>query len=186
MWVLVPTLVLGRAFCNWMCPYGTLHQFVGWVFNIRSNKERLDSNRYKSVYQLKYYILAIMLILAAFGSLQIGLLDPICLLVRTWAVAFSPALDFWSIEGSRALADAGIDADLAVLSASPGAPDQRIFGGAWLVGLMILGLVGMNLVIPRFFCRVLCPLGAFWGSCRALRCGASTATSRSAPTATCA
>ena len=29
--------------------------------------------------------------------------------------------------------------------------------------LLILGLVGMNLVIPRFFCRVLCPLGAFLG-----------------------
>ncbi len=27
----------------------------------------------------------------------------------------------------------------------------------------MLGLVGMNLVIPRFFCRVLCPLGAFLG-----------------------
>ncbi len=163
MWVLVPTLLLGRVFCNWMCPYGTLHQFVGWVFNIRSNKERLDSNRYRSVYQLKYYILAIMLILAAFGSLQIGLLDPICLLVRTWAVALSPALDFWAIEGTEALADAGLDVNLSVLSASPGAPDQRIFNGAWLVGLVILGLVGMNLVIPRFFCRVLCPLGAFLG-----------------------
>ncbi len=163
MWVLVPTLLLGRVFCNWMCPYGTLHQFVGWVFNIRGNKERIDSNRYRGVYQLKYYILAVMLILAAFGSLQIGLLDPICLLVRTWAVALSPALDFWSIEGTSALAEAGVDADLSILSASPGAPDQRIFGGAWLVGLMIIGLVGMNLVIPRFFCRVLCPLGAFLG-----------------------
>ncbi|MEO1339396.1 MAG: 4Fe-4S dicluster domain-containing protein, partial [Myxococcota bacterium] len=52
---------------------------------------------------------------------------------------------------------------MAAFSASPGAPDQRIFAGAWLVGLMIIGLVGMNLVIPRFFCRVLCPLGAFLG-----------------------
>ncbi|MEL7371985.1 MAG: 4Fe-4S binding protein, partial [Myxococcota bacterium] len=163
MWVLVPTLLLGRVFCNWMCPYGTLHQFTGWLFNIRGNKERIDSNRYRAVFQLKYYILAIILILAAFGSLQIGLLDPICLLVRTWAVAFSPALDFWSIEGTAALSDAGIDANLAAFSASPGAPDQRIFAGAWLVGLMIIGLVGMNLVIPRFFCRVLCPLGAFLG-----------------------
>jgi len=28
---------------------------------------------------------------------------------------------------------------------------------------VIMGLVGMNLVIPRFFCRVLCPLGALPG-----------------------
>ncbi|UCD29298.1 MAG: 4Fe-4S dicluster domain-containing protein, partial [Planctomycetota bacterium] len=33
----------------------------------------------------------------------------------------------------------------------------------WLIGFIILILVGMNLVIPRFFCRVLCPLGALLG-----------------------
>src|SRR5512143_423285 len=38
VFILVPTLVLGRVFCNWICPYGTLHQFVGWLFNIRNNK----------------------------------------------------------------------------------------------------------------------------------------------------
>ena len=27
--LLIPTLLLGRFFCNWICPYGTLHQFVG-------------------------------------------------------------------------------------------------------------------------------------------------------------
>ena len=32
--LLLPTLLLGRFFCNWICPYGTLHQFFGWAFNI--------------------------------------------------------------------------------------------------------------------------------------------------------
>lgn len=150
--ILIPTLLLGRVFCNWICPYGSLHQFVGWLFNIRKNKARIDSNRYRSGYQIKYIILAIFLIMAAFGALQIGLLDPICLLVRTFTVALSPAIDL--------VAD---DLGLPSLAFSPGAPEVRIFGGAWLVGLIIIGLVGMNLIIPRFFCRVLCPLGAFLG-----------------------
>ena len=34
--LLVVTLFLGRVFCNWLCPYGTLHQFGGWLFNIRN------------------------------------------------------------------------------------------------------------------------------------------------------
>jgi ferredoxin len=34
---------------------------------------------------------------------------------------------------------------------------------AWVVGFILVFLVGMNLVIPRFFCRVLCPLGATLG-----------------------
>ena len=152
LFILIPTLLLGRMFCNWICPYGSLHQFVGWIFNIRKNKSRIDANRYRSAYQIKYIILAIFIILAGFGSLQIGLLDPICLLVRTFTVTFGPAVDL--------LAD---DWSMPTLSFSPGAPEQRIFGGAWVVGLIIIGLVGMNLIIPRFFCRVLCPLGAFLG-----------------------
>jgi polyferredoxin len=152
MLVLIPTLLFGRAFCNWMCPYGTLHQFMSWLFNIRKNKDSIAKNQYRKVYQLKYYILGILLVLAAFGSLQIGLLDPICLLVRTFTVTIEPAADLLAY-----------DLNLDFLAASPGVPDQRIFDGAWFVGLMIIGLVGMNLVIPRFFCRVLCPLGAFLG-----------------------
>jgi polyferredoxin len=151
LWVLIPTLLLGRVFCGWICPYGTLHNFVGWLFNIRKNRHNIEANVYRPVFQLKYIGLTIFLVLAAFGSLQIGLLDPICLLVRSFAVAGKPAID--------AALPPGID----FLAGSPGAPDERVFSGAWFVGLFVLALVGMNLVIPRFFCRVLCPLGAFLG-----------------------
>ncbi len=164
LFVLIPTLLLGRVFCNWMCPYGTMHQFFGWLFNIRGNKDNIDKNAYKPFFQIKYYILTIMLVLAAFGSLQIGLLDPICLLVRTMTVTFAPALDLTSQTATLALTERGLGGLAPTwLSSAPGAPDQRVFAGAWFVGLLIIGLVGMNLVIPRFFCRVLCPLGAFLG-----------------------
>jgi polyferredoxin len=164
MLVLVPTLLLGRVFCNWMCPYGSLHQFFGWLFNIRGNKNNMNANRYRPVYQIKYYILAVFLVLAAFGSLQIGLLDPICLLVRTMTTTVAPASDLVAEGTSRLLDEKGLNSDVvSFISSAPGAPEQRIFSGAWFVGLMIIGLVGMNLVIPRFFCRVLCPLGALLG-----------------------
>jgi polyferredoxin len=164
LFVLIPTLFLGRAFCNWMCPYGTLHQFIGWAFNIRSNRARLDSNRYRHLQRFKYVVLTIMLVMAAFGSLQIGLLDPICLLVRTFTTAFMPAGDYALAGIAEGLRDSlGVDVGVGPLLAAPGAPDARVFHGAWFVGVMILALLGMNLVIPRFFCRALCPLGAFLG-----------------------
>ncbi|MCA9752542.1 MAG: 4Fe-4S dicluster domain-containing protein [Gemmatimonadetes bacterium] len=163
MFVLVPTLLLGRVFCNWMCPYGTLHQFIGWIFNIRKNKDNIHANRYRSFFRLKYVILGMFLILAAFGSLQIGLIDPICLLVRTFTVTVMPAADLTASVLGDAISRAGISTPVSFLSSAPGSPEQRIFAGAWFVGVVILGLVGMNLVIPRFFCRVLCPLGAFLG-----------------------
>ena len=164
LFILIPTLLLGRFFCNWICPYGTIHHFFGWIFNIRNNRNNIDKNRYRAVFQTKYIILTIFLVLAAFGVLQIGLLDPICLLVRTLTVTVAPAADLASIAIISSLSDKGMDAGrLSWLSSAPGAAEQRIFAGAWFVGLVIIGLVGLNLVIPRFFCRVLCPLGAFLG-----------------------
>ncbi|HSW44979.1 MAG TPA: 4Fe-4S binding protein [Phycisphaerae bacterium] len=142
--LLIPTLLLGRFFCNWICPYGIIHQFAGWLFNNRTAKRRIDSNRYRRSYAIKYYILAAMIVAAALGTLQIGLLDPICLLHRSFTVSILPMLNMPE-------------------------PAARYFGDAklhqagWIVGMMIVVLVGMNLAIPRFFCRVLCPLGATLG-----------------------
>ena len=61
--LLIPTFLLGRIFCNWICPYGILHQFVGWLFNRRNVQEMIDSNRYRAIYQIKYYILIFCIIL---------------------------------------------------------------------------------------------------------------------------
>ncbi len=151
--LIVPTLLLGRWFCNWMCPYGTLHQFIGWLFNTRRNLDKVAINRYRPVFQLKYIILIVFLIMAAFGSLQIGLLDPICIMYRTFTTGIAPASDL-------AVSRAG---GAPWMMFKPGTDAYRIFYATWFVGLVFLGLVGMNLVIPRFFCRVLCPLGALLG-----------------------
>ncbi|NLE58653.1 MAG: 4Fe-4S binding protein, partial [Planctomycetes bacterium] len=124
--ILIPTLLLGRFFCNWICPFGILHHFVGWIFNRRSTPERIDSNRYRPMYQTKYYILIAMLAAAAFGSLQIGLLDPICLLHRSLTVSILPALNmppvFVEVFGNPKLHQLG-----------------------WVVGGIVLFVVAMNL-----------------------------------------
>jgi len=162
--VLAATFLFGRVFCNWMCPYGTLHQFVGWLFNIRKTSERWKSNEYKKVYVLKYALLAVFLIMAFMGALQIGLLDPICLMYRTVATAFAPASDMAVAATGDKLAAAGFDtALLDYLKFAPGAT-RRVFVGSFWIGAFLTTLVGMNLVIPRFFCRVLCPLGALLGA----------------------
>ncbi len=161
--VLAVTLVFGRAFCNWICPYGTLHQFVGWLFNTRKTSERWDSNRYRPIYLLKYMGLAVFLIMAAMGALQIGLLDPICLMYRTVSTAFAPASDMLVSAAGDKLSAAGVDPILLdYLKFKPGTT-RRVFVGSFWIGAFLTTLVGMNLLVPRFFCRVLCPLGALLG-----------------------
>jgi polyferredoxin len=41
--------------------------------------------------------------------------------------------------------------------------DPKVHQLGWVIGFLLFFLVAMNLVIPRFFCRVLCPLGAALG-----------------------
>jgi polyferredoxin len=146
--ILLVTILLGRVFCGWICPFGTLHHIAHWLGFPRATRTRLDGNRYRSWYWLKYAILIMLLVSAAFQILQIGLLDPIALLSRSVADAVFPVVD----GGLRMLGFGGIHP-----SATPH------FKGAWFIGLLLLTLLLLNLYVPRFFCRALCPLGALMG-----------------------
>jgi ferredoxin len=46
---------------------------------------------------------------------------------------------------------------------------QFYFHQTWLIGALLFAVLFMNRFVPRFWCRVLCPLGAFLGVIRALR-----------------
>jgi len=140
--VLVPTIFLGRVFCGWVCPFGALHHFFSWLFRPKGRERRIEANRYRRYFAVKYYALAAFLVLAAFGVTQIGLLDPIGLLTRSLAASLMPAC--------------------AVATGGYGLP-ARTFLRGWLLGGILVTLLLLNAVIPRFFCRVLCPLGALLG-----------------------
>ena len=59
------TLVVGRVWCNWICPFGILHHLFGWLGNRRNTKQMIEVNRYRKLYAVKYYILAAMIAMTA-------------------------------------------------------------------------------------------------------------------------
>ena len=62
------TLFLGRFFCGWVCPFGTLHQVIGWLGRrTRSRSHRILLNRYHPAQQFKYYLLFALLGCAGAG-----------------------------------------------------------------------------------------------------------------------
>ncbi len=66
---LVLTLLLGRFFCGWICPFGAIHQFVGYLARRKkSMPEKINVNRYSRWQALKYWIL-IFLLAAAVADL---------------------------------------------------------------------------------------------------------------------
>jgi polyferredoxin len=142
--VIVLTIIFGRFFCGWVCPFGALHQFVGYLGNRRkTTAQKIRLNKYRKAQCIKYFILIFFLFMAAFPSLavtlQTGLLDPIPLVTRSFNLLLLPIID-------RA-------ANFVSVSA-------RFYEGAWLILAIFLTAILLNLVIPRFYCRFICPLGA--------------------------
>ena len=45
--LVIPTLLLGRVFCGWFCPFGTVQHCIGWFTSIRNTRRRLVSNSYR-------------------------------------------------------------------------------------------------------------------------------------------
>jgi polyferredoxin len=145
MWslvVLVLTFFLGRFFCGWICPLGSLNQFLG---NIRSQspvrKTRIASNRYKKWQTTKYLLLIAGLLAAIFGSSIVGWIDPLSLFVRSIGVSLLPA----------------------AASKKYYVVYQLHYWPSVLMGAAFLAVLLMNLRVTRFWCRALCPLGALLG-----------------------
>ena len=64
------TLAFGRAFCGWICPFGTLHHFFAWIWPSRVGRgaSRVEANKTHSYQRAKYYLLYAFLLAAVGGS----------------------------------------------------------------------------------------------------------------------
>src|SRR5580693_3338522 len=74
--IIAITMMLGRVWCNWMCPFGILHHLFGWIGNRRNTKQMIEVNRYRKIYALKYYILAAMIAMASLWMIPTAIDSP--------------------------------------------------------------------------------------------------------------
>jgi polyferredoxin len=166
------TLVFGRVFCGWICPFGTLHHFFAWIFPSRyvRGKQRVEANHTHGWQSAKYYLMFGFLAAAVTGSAIGGLLDPICVSVRAIGLGVMPALQYFGIRGAAFAADTNLrafqtasDGSQDFLARTVWTPSQVYFHQTWFIGFLFVAIIFMNRFIPRFWCRALCPLGAFLG-----------------------
>src|SRR5210317_1032359 len=62
----VLTIVFGRFFCGWVCPFGTIHQVVGFTANRKKTvAAKTKLNRYRPAQSIKYWILIFLLTISA-------------------------------------------------------------------------------------------------------------------------
>jgi polyferredoxin len=160
---LLAALLLGRVWCGWLCPLGTL---LDWIPARQTKRTEADSAPRLRV--VKYFLLAVILLAALLGNLTFLVLDPITLTYRTAAVAAWPAANALISGAERLLYEiplmqGPIDALETALRGTVLPIQQPLYALNILIALLFAGILALNAVRRRFWCRYLCPLGALLG-----------------------
>ncbi len=162
--VIIATVILGRVFCGWVCPLGTLNNIVGAL------KKRRPDKVHTNWYRAKYYILVFLIVSSLFTLQLVGIMNPNSLLIRSLSINIYPLFNY----AVRAVFDTvynlhpkGIvdvsESIYSVLKNSVLSFKQPFFNQGIFIGLIFFSILGLNLVERRFWCRHLCPLGALLG-----------------------
>jgi ferredoxin len=157
-------LVLGRAFCGYLCPTGALVEWLG----PSAGPGRLSAAARNKVRIVPAFVLIGSAGLALFAGGAFLLLDPLSTLTRTATLLLFPLLDrlirllgdVLALPAStRVVADylSNLVAGRLVFT-RPLAYDLQLFALAFFSAM-----VGLSWVEPRMWCRHLCPLGALLG-----------------------
>lgn len=171
--VVLVTLLFGRWFCGWLCPFGVLHNAVTSLRKDKA-KAKLGKGGFFSSQRYKYYILVFLLAGSLAGMNLAGWLDPFSFFYRALAVAVFPALNFatqaafgWVYSQDPGIGPVKLtqvtEPVYEVLRENILAVEQPHYMWASLIGLLFVAVVVLNLYRPRFWCRVICPLGALLG-----------------------
>ena len=162
------TVLLGRVFCGWICPLGTLNHLMSAL-----RKRGLRGKEAERLFRwqpVKYYLLVFLLVSSLFTLQWVGFFDPISLLIRSFALFIDPALNLVVqpcivfLSGSKVPVLNWLSEHFrnwgqeAFLSFEP-----PHFHQAAVVGFLFLGILALNLLGGRFFCVGICPLGGLLG-----------------------
>lgn len=159
--VLALTVVLGRFFCGWVCPLGTL---LDAAHPLLPPRQRSTAGRFRA---WKYYLLALILVTAALGLPLVGYFDPFSLLVRGLTLSLDPAL-YKAVTAPLDYAFAHAPAPVTAVTEPINSAlrstllpyRQSVYALALPSLLLLVAVFALEKIERRFWCRNLCPLGA--------------------------
>jgi len=135
MAVLGVSLVAGRAFCGWMCPIGSLEDLLArWARQLSGGKESIRGKK-------SFYICPIQVMQRLDHWMRYLKYFILAVIIIASTVAVCPPLR-----------------DIC--------PARAIFGFHWntfLLGVVLILFTLTSMMVKRFSCKCLCPLGAVLG-----------------------
>jgi ferredoxin-type protein NapF len=158
LWSLVlvgATLAVGRFFCAYVCPLGASIDFLDFLLFRKSKRRGLKTD--SNLQSWKYFLLILIIAAAVTGVSLAYLLDPIALLTRFYTLVLYPltiAVVNILLDLFRPLFQGWVN--LAHLHYP-----QPVYYMTALTLTIFGALIALSRLAPRFWCRYLCPLGAF-------------------------
>ncbi|MFA5794910.1 MAG: 4Fe-4S binding protein [Candidatus Brocadiia bacterium] len=166
--VAIATILLGRVFCGWVCPLGTVMDLFSRVKPKHSNQVLRDGG--KMLKKVKYLVLMFILAAAIVGANIVGWFDPITIAFRAFALVFYPIFDYLAkgiLDGVGATGAVGTLGNFGLVDPN----SITFYGSAVFLGVFAL-IIFAVFYQSRFWCRYICPLGALLGilsKCRVLK-----------------
>ncbi len=160
LWSLITlgaTLVIGRFFCAYVCPMGVSIDFLDPLFFRKKKRGGMKWDLHFR--RVKYYLLVIFIVAALIGLSIAFLMDPMSLLTRFYTFFIYPlaiTLINLILDLLRPLFLALGWTNLSYLHYF-----QSVYYMSAITLFIFGGIIFLNRLVPRFWCRYLCPLGAF-------------------------
>ncbi len=154
--------LLGRFFCGWICPLGTIIDLIPDRLRTKTPLRWLKG-------RVKYILLFTLLFAALFNVNVAGVLDPIAILMRALSLLLYPLFGHvirssWSgLYGLIGEQRDAIQFLYDVLRAYILPFRETLYPLAFLSGLMLLAILYLERYERRNWCRNLCPLGTLLG-----------------------
>jgi ferredoxin len=160
--VIVLSAFLGRFFCGWLCPLGTVLDLVTGRIAKSAPLQWLKG-------RVKYWLLLPLLVASLFNLNLAGLLDPIAIMVRALTFFFHPLLGETARSGWVGLFRLlGERRDLLAPGYRLGKDyllpfRETLYPLAFLSALIFVAIIWLERYETRNWCRNLCPLGTLLG-----------------------
>ena len=135
--ILIVCVVIPRGFCGYLCPLGTLIDLFDWTVSNRVQRFRVADDGWWV--HVKYYLLAGTLVCAVMGVLVSGYFAAIPVITRGMLFLGDP-LQSGLARGWHQV--------------------PPLNAGHFVSIALFLGVLGLGLLKPRFWCKYVCPSGA--------------------------